>query len=58
MPKRGTHKNEDHISVFSPTLGHLVVFFLCNLRIFQEERGGAIPKAGLSWKRLQVIKYP
>jgi len=43
-----THENEDYISISSPALGHLVVFFFCNLGIHREERSGAIPKVGLS----------
>jgi hypothetical protein len=26
-----THENEDSIGIFLPAVGHLVVFFLCNL---------------------------
>ena len=28
-----THENEDAISVLCPAVSHLIIFFLCNLRI-------------------------
>ena len=43
-----THENEDYISISSPALGHLVVFFFCNLGIHREERSRSIPKVELS----------
>jgi len=29
--KKITHENEDSIGIFLPAVGHLVVFFLCDL---------------------------
>jgi hypothetical protein len=42
-----THEYEDSISAFSPALDHLIVFFLCNIRIHGEERPRAITELGV-----------
>jgi hypothetical protein len=41
-----THENEDSIGIFLPAIDHLVVLFLCNLRIYGEEQSRAITKVG------------
>ena len=42
-----TDENEDPISIFLPTLDHLVVF-ICSLGVYEKERPGAATEAGFS----------
>jgi hypothetical protein len=48
-----THKYEDAIGIIFPTLGILVVFFLCGFEVYGEEWSRAVTKIGfyLRWLR-------
>jgi hypothetical protein len=52
-----THENEDSIGIFLPAVGHLIVFFLCSLRIQGEEGPRAVAKVGfpLRWSWLLIL---
>ena len=55
-----THKNEDPISILLPAFDHLVVFFLCSLGVYGEERSRAVTEVRFSlrwriWCRLRVV---
>jgi hypothetical protein len=47
-----THENEDAIGIFLPALDHLVVFIICGLGIYREERAGAVTEVGFSLRWL------
>jgi hypothetical protein len=49
-----THKNEDAISVLLPAFDHLVVFILCSLGVYGEERPRAVTEVGFSLKWLTM----
>jgi hypothetical protein len=44
----GTHEKEDSISIFLPSVDHLLVFNICSLGVDGEERAGAVTKVGFS----------
>jgi hypothetical protein len=55
-----THEKEDSIGIFLPALNHLVVFIICSLGVYGEERFGAVAEIGLSLRwlilhRLRVV---
>ena len=55
-----THENEDPVSILLPAINHLVVFFLCSLGVYGEERSRAVTEVGFSlgwrtWCRLRVV---
>jgi hypothetical protein len=41
-----THENEDAISILLPSLDHLVVFIICGLGVYREERPRAVTELG------------
>ena len=51
-----THKNEDPISIFLPSVNHLVVLLLCSLGVYGEERPRAVTKVGLSLQWLILCR--
>ena len=55
-PNTRTHKNEDPISIFLPSVDHLVILFLCSLGVYGEERPRAVTKIGLSLQRLILCR--
>ena len=55
-----THEDENPIRIFLPALGHFVVFIVCGLGVYGEERPGAVTEVGFSMKwlarrRLRVV---
>ena len=61
-PDTRTHEKEDPIGILLPALDHLVVFIICSLGVYGEERLRAITKIGfkssLQWlilPRLRVV---
>jgi hypothetical protein len=57
-----THENKDAIGIFLPVLDHLVVFVICSLGVYGEERPGAVTEIGFSfqwviWRRLRVRAF-
>jgi hypothetical protein len=47
-----THKNKNAISIFLPALDHFVIFIVCGLGVYGEERPGAVTEVGFSLGRL------
>ena len=43
-----THEKEDSISIFLPSVDHLLVFNICSLGVDGEERAGAVTEVGFS----------
>ena len=53
------HENENAISIFLPSIDHLLVFYSCSLRVYGEERAGAVTKVVLflQWRRLSAVTH-
>jgi hypothetical protein len=43
-----THEKEDSFGIVLPLVDHLFVFNICSLRVYGEERAGAVTEVGFS----------